>query len=68
MSWLLPKSWRNGPQKWTPEAAEIARMIASEGMGSYRVAREMNLLGIPVSPLTVDNWLHPRVRTGSAEA
>lgn len=68
MSWVLPRSWRTGPQKWTPEAAQLARLLAEEGIGAYKIAARMQLLGIPVSPLTVDNWLHPRNRTGSAEA
>lgn len=60
--WLLPRAWRTGQQKWTPEAAEIARLIASDGHGAPTVAREMQLLGIPVGAATVDNWLHPRRR------
>jgi hypothetical protein len=66
--WILPRAWRSGQCKWSPEAKQIALMIAREGLGSIRVAQRMQLLGIPVGPGTVDNWLHPRTRTGSAEA
>ena len=59
-AWRLPRAWRTGQQKWTPEAAVLARMLASEGIGAPTVATRMQLMGIPVSPATVDNWLHPR--------
>lgn len=67
-AWILPRSWRTGQCRWSPEAKTIARMFAREGLGAIRIAQRMQLLGIPVGPATVDNWLWPRVRKAGRAA